>query len=522
MTNLYNFSRSDCENNPIVILFHQLNRTVAGRECFAHGLIHSGFAFFVIVSQMDLSKPRLLDGFFYLPTSSKESEEIRVLLLGNGRVITRNPQNPFLENGCIAMEGGIISSVGETEAMKAAYPGAGFIDAKGGVIMPGLINAHNHIYSAFARGLSIRGSSPKTFLEILDGLWWTIDRHLLLADTAASADCTFIDCIENGTTTILDHHASYGEIEGSLFAIAESARRFGVRANLCYEISDRDGAEKMRAAVLENVSFIRHAQADGTGMLAGMMGMHAPFTLSNDSLSYCMAECPGGAGVHVHVAEGIEDVRHSLKHHGKRPVFRLHDFGVLGERTICGHCTHVSEAEMDLLAATGSMVAHNPESNMGNAIGCPPSLRMYQKGIRIGLGTDGYTNDMLESYKVGNLLHKHSLCDPTVAWGEIPGMLFDNNRRMAETFFGKTLGILAPGACADVIVLDYTPQTPMTAANINSHALFGMSGRMVTTTIINGEVKMRHRELIGIDKEAVLAHCRERASDLWNRINKGR
>ncbi len=445
-----------------------------------------------------------------------------MLLLGNGRVITRNPETPFLENGCIAMEGGIISEIGETTAMKTVYPGADFIDAKGGVIMPGLINAHNHIYSAFARGLSIRGSNPTNFLEILDGLWWTIDRNLLLPDTAASADCTFIDCIENGTTTIFDHHASYGEIEGSLFAIAESAKRFGVRANLCYEISDRDGRDKMRAAVQENVSFIRHAKANGSGMLAGMMGMHAPFTLSDESLSYCLSEKPADAGVHIHVAEGIEDVHSSLKLHGKRPVFRLHDFGMLGKKTICGHCTHVNEAEMDLLAATGSMVAHNPESNMGNAIGCPPSLRMYQKGILIGLGTDGYTNDMLESYKVANLLHKHSLCDPTVAWGEIPGMLFDNNRKMAEVFFGQTFGILAPGACADVIALDYTPQTPMTSANINSHVLFGMSGPRVATTIINGEVKMLDRELIGIDKEAVLAHCRERASDLWKRINAGR
>ncbi len=445
-----------------------------------------------------------------------------MLLLGNGRVITRDDGNPFLENGCVAMDGGVIAGVGDTAAMKASHPGARFLDAKGGVIMPGLINAHNHIYSAFARGLSIKGANNRTFLEILDGLWWTIDRHLLLADTAASADWNFIDCIENGTTAIFDHHASYGEIEGSLFAIAESAKKFGVRANLCYEISDRDGADKMRAAVRENVAFIRHAQADTSGMLAGMMGMHAPFTLSSSTLTYCMAEKPNGAGVHIHVAEGIEDVLDSLKQHGKRPVFRLHDFGVLGEKTICGHCTHVSEAEMDLLAATGSLVAHNPESNMGNAIGCPPVLSMFHRGIGIGLGTDGYTNDMLESYKVANILHKHHLCDPTAAWGEIPAMLFENNRKMVSAFFGKPLGILKAGACADVIALDYTPQTPMTGDNANSHVLFGMNGHSVTTTIINGEIKMHNRELVGIDKEAVLAHCRERARDVATRINAGR
>ncbi len=445
-----------------------------------------------------------------------------MLLLGNGRLITRDAERPFLENGCVAMDGGEILAVGETKTLRAEYPDAEWIDAKGGVIMPGLINAHNHIYSAFARGLSIKGPSPRNFLEILDGLWWTIDRHLLLQDTALSADATFIDCIENGTTAIFDHHASYGQVEGSLFAIADSAQRHGVRANLCYEVSDRDGEEKMRAAVKENVDFMEYSRKNSTGMLAGMMGMHAPFTLSNKTFLYCAVQAPKDAGYHIHVAEGIDDVYDSLKNHGKRPVFRLHDLGILGPRTICGHCTHVGEAEMDLLLETGSMVAHNPESNMGNAIGCPPVLQMYQKGILIGLGTDGYTNDMFESYKVGNLLHKHHLCDPTAAWGEIPAMLFENNRKMAETFFGKPMGIVRPGACADVIVADYIPLTPMTAENVNSHVLFGMNGRMVTTTIIDGKVRMKNRELVGIDKEAVLAHCRERAADLSRRINAGR
>lgn len=445
-----------------------------------------------------------------------------MLVLGNGRLVTRDAENPFMESGCVAMDGGAIREVGATSALKAKYPDAEYIDARGGVIMPGLINAHNHIYSAFARGLSIKGPSPRNFLEILDGLWWTIDRHLLLPDTAASADATFIDCIENGTTAIFDHHASYGEVSGSLFAIAESAQKYGVRANLCYEISDREGQDKMRAAVKENVDFISHARKDKTGMLSGMMGMHAPFTLSNETLDYCAGLAPEEAGYHIHVAEGIDDVYDSLGRHGKRPVFRLHDFGILGENTICGHCTHVSEAEIDVLAHTGSMVAHNPESNMGNAIGCPPATHMFHKGVLIGLGTDGYTNDLFESYKVANLLHKHHLNDPRAAWVEIPAMLFENNRKMAERFFGKKLGILQPGAAADVIVADYVPLSPMDESNVNSHVLFGMNGHSVVTTIIDGKVRMKDRELVGIDKEAVLAHCRERAADLGRRVNAGR
>lgn len=445
-----------------------------------------------------------------------------MLLLGNGRLITRDPAQPYLEDGCVAMEGGLIAEVGETGALRSEYPGAEFVDAGGGVIMPGMINAHHHIYSAFARGLSIKGGPNRTFLQVLEGQWWTIDRNLTLEDTRMSAEATLIDCIENGVTTIFDHHAGYGSVEGSLFEIGRAARQYGVRACLCYEVSDREGPDRMRAAVKENVDFIQYARTVQGDQLAGMMGMHAPFTLSDSTLDYVASQKPQGAGYHVHVAEGIEDVLLTLKEHGKRPVYRMHDFGVLGERSILGHCTHVSQAEIDLIAATGTMVAHNPESNMGNAIGCPPVLSMFHKGVLIGLGTDGYTSDMLESYKAANCLHKHNACDPTVAWGEIPAMLFDHNRKMAGRLFETPLGIVAPGAHADVIVLDYIPPTPMEAGNVNSHLLFGCNGRNVVTTIIGGKVRMLNRQLLGVDKARVMARCRELARDLGRRINQGR
>ena len=444
-----------------------------------------------------------------------------MLLIGNGNVITRDGARPLVKRGAVAVEGDRIAGVGPYEALKAQYPGAEALDARGGVIMPGLINAHNHIYSAFARGMAIKGYQAKGLLEILDGLWWTLDRHLKNPDTRLSADMTFVDCIENGVTTVIDHHASYGEIEGSLNQIADSAKAYGVRACLCYEVSDRDGPDKMMQGVRENEAFIRYAKRDDTGHLAALFGLHAPFTLSDATLETCAAHNPG-AGYHIHVAEGIDDVLINLREHGKRPAFRLHDFGILGENTLLGHCTHVSEAEIDLIRETQSMVGHNPESNMGNAIGCPPVIRMFQKGVTIGLGTDGYTNDMLESYKVGNLLHKHNLADPSAAWAEIPAMLFENNAKMASRMFGREIGVLREGAAADVIVVDYDPPTPLTEDNINGHVLFGMSGRMVTATVCGGKVLMKDRALVNADKPALMAKCREAAGALWARINEGR
>ncbi len=147
-----------------------------------------------------------------------------MLIVGNGKLITRGKNHRLIENGCVVADKDTIVAVGTTEDMRKKYPEAEFIDAHGGVIMPGLINAHNHIYSAFARGLSIKGYNPKTFLDILDGQWWTIDRHLTLPDTKMSAMATYLDAIRCGVTTVFDHHASYGGIEGSLFTIADAAK----------------------------------------------------------------------------------------------------------------------------------------------------------------------------------------------------------------------------------------------------------------------------------------------------------
>lgn len=441
-----------------------------------------------------------------------------MLLIGNGRLITRD-NGQFLEDGALVTEGNLIHDVGATADMRRQYPNATFIDAKGGVIMPGLINAHNHIYSAFARGLSIQGYNPRDFNDILEGMWWTIDRKLTLENDRLSAYAVYVDCIKNGVTTVFDHHASYGDIPDSLDAIAEAATTLGLRTSLCYEVSDRDGKEKMMQAVLENERFIRRAAANKTDMLKGMMGMHAAFTLSDETLALCRAHGGAEAGFHIHVAEGPADVTDSLKKYGKRIVNRLYDNDILGKNTLAIHCVHVSRAEMELLHATDTMVVHNPESNMGNAVGCGPVIQLFDAGILLGLGTDGYTNDMLESYKVGNIIHKHNLCDPTVAWGEIPAMLFENNPLIAARFFEKPLGILQKGAYADVIITDYDPLTPMDGGNANGHILFGMNGRSVTTTICNGKVLMQDRVLQNIDEAALMAKCRESAQSLWTSIN---
>ncbi|MBW4801982.1 putative aminohydrolase SsnA [Loigolactobacillus coryniformis] len=443
-----------------------------------------------------------------------------MLLIGNGNLITRQQENDFIKDGCVAIDGKLIKEVGTTTALKAKYPAAEFIDAKGGLIMPGLVNMHNHIYSTFARGLSINGYHPKNFMDILVGQWFRLDRELDNAATYASGKVAYLDSIKNGVTTMFDHHASYGEIGGSLGELSRAADELGVRTCLCYEVSDRNGEAQMKAAVAENIDFINAAKQRDDDMQHAMMGLHAAFTLSDDTLAYVKAQTPTGTGYHIHIAEGMADVQDSLAKYNKPIVNRLFDWGILGKQTMAGHCIHIGPHEMEILRDTDTMVVTNPESNMGNAVGCPAALKMFNDyHILIGLGTDGYTNDLLESYKFGNLIHKHHLADPNAGWTEIPAMLFNNNPQMANRLFKTKLGVLDAGAAADVIVVDYQAPTPITADNYNSHILFGVNGRMVNDTIINGQVRMRNREVVGVDEAKIWADAQEQAQHLWQRIN---
>jgi len=384
--------------------------------------------------------------------------------------------------------------------------------------MPGLINAHMHLYSTFARGMALKDDAPNSFVDILERLWWRLDKALTLDDVYLSAMVAMIDCIRNGTTTIFDHHSSPGAVTGSLFRIAEAAHQTGLRSCLCYEVTDREGEGVTALSIDENRAFLQYCRQSGDSLLRGLFGLHASFTVSDKTIARCTDAAAGlNTGFHIHVAEAASDQAQCQLEHGARVVHRLHDLGVLGGRTIAAHCVHVDPGEIDLLQATSTNVIHNPESNMGNAVGCAPVLDMARRGVRVGLGSDGYTSDMFESLKVANMLHKHQAGQPSVGWAEPPAMLFAENSRIASECFGRSVGKLIPGALADVIVVDHDPPTPMYDANIDSHILFGVSGHPVDTTIIGGRVVMQDRKLLAIDEPDIIAKARIAAATLWQR-----
>jgi len=443
-----------------------------------------------------------------------------MLIFGNGTVITLNEANQVVFDGGIAIDGEKIIKVDETKKLIQEYPDADFKDVQGKIIMPGMINTHMHLYSTFARGMDIKTDQPpQNFTEILEMLWWRLDKGLNNKDIYYSAIYPLVDCIKKGVTTIFDHHASSNYIDGSLDIISEAVNHSGIRASLAYEVTDRDGHEKGIAGLKENERFIKKIKNEEQSNLRGMIGLHASFTLNNETLSQA-ADLADELEVpfHIHVAEGKADVYDSKTRGYQGVAHRLERFRILRPGTLAIHGVHLQEEELDLLKKNKTYLIHNPESNMGNAVGFPPVKVALQKEIMVGLGTDGYTCDMFESVKTANLLQKHGYHDPQAGWSEVFTMCFPNNRHIVEHFFGEKLGMLIPGAAADVIIVNYYPPTPITSANAYFHILFGINGDMVDTTIVGGTILMEDRKIKTLDDKEIAQKAQEQAKDFWRRF----
>lgn len=447
-------------------------------------------------------------------------------LIIHGTVCTMEDPPRVIEDGAIAIEEDRIMMVGTTAEVRAHYPDAEALDARGQLVLPGSICAHTHFYGAFARGMPLHDDPPSNFLHILRRLWWRLDRALDEKAVRLSALVCLIDAIRHGTTTLIDHHASPSCIDGSLDIIAEAVGEAGLRACLCYEVTDRNGPEGARAGIQENVRFLRRvrewrATGDARGaFLAASFGLHAAFTVGPETMERAVAEAQAlGVGFHIHVAEDVADEGHSLTVYGVRTVERLAREGVLGPQTLCAHCVHVDAVEIDLLARTQSKVSHQPRSNMNNAVGVAPVEAMRRAGVTVGLGNDGFSNNMFAEMKTAYLVHKVHARDPRAMGAEeVLAMAYRENARIASLFWPHPLGVLAPGAYADIILMDYRPYTPLTGENLPWHLIFGVDGSHVTTTICGGRILMKDRQLLTLDEERIAAEARAYAPVIWERF----
>lgn len=454
---------------------------------------------------------------------SEKSGQSEKLLVTNGRLVTWGEKSELISNGALLLQDGRIVDMGDSAELRAKYPDVEELDARDQLVMPGNICAHTHFYGAFSRGMGIPGPPMKDFPDILNRLWWRLDRALLDVDVEYSALVCLVDAIKHGTTTLIDHHASPNAIDSSLDQIADAVEMAGVRAALCYEVSDRNGPSGAQEGISENVRFLNTLKERDSQLLAGTFGLHASLSLTDETLADCVSAVDGlDTGFHIHVAEHESDEYDSMYNYNRRVVDRLSEAGILGPKSIVAHAIHVDTVEKGLLRGTGTWVTHQPRSNMNNAVGAADIEGMMRLGIPVCLGNDGFSNNMWAEWKTAYFLHKLAHGDPRRANGmDIVQMAIYNNAALAEMFWSDLpLGKLEIGAAADVIFVDYHATTPLSAGNLPWHIIFGFESSMVTTTIAAGKVLMSDRQLLTLDEAEITARSRELAADVWERFEE--
>ena len=439
---------------------------------------------------------------------------MKSLLITNGHLVTLDEAGRFIPNGSVYIEDKHIIEVGDSSTMK--HSADRVIDARGSVVMPGLINAHHHLYSTFARGFTPPGSPAQNFEEILSKLWWKLDAALDTEDVYYSGVLALMDAAKAGCTTVIDHHASPACVDGSLDQLERAFRDVGLSGCLSYEVSDRN---REGEGIEENERWIRKCQHDGDGQMSALFGMHALMTLGTKTLERC-AEIGHAldTGFHVHAAEDRADARLTMERFGQGVMDRFQDFGIPGEKTIFVHGSYFEPQELELLASTGSMLVNNPESNMNNGLRVAPILDYLEHGIMVGVGTDGMSPHMISQARAMYLHQRTLKRNPGIAFAEACQILLENNRTFANRLFKEPRGSLAAGQLADIMIPEYVPFTPLDAGTFYGHLLFGLGYARVRTTIARGRVIVDEGQLPQLDEDAIRARCAERAPRIWSRI----
>ena len=426
----------------------------------------------------------------------------------------------FIDAAEVYVEGGIVSRILEKsddgEAARAWRRDRGHLPrvALGnGLMLPGLINAHHHAYSALARGMPVTGALHD-FPHVLENLWWRLDRALDLEAVRLSGLVTAIACVRRGCTAVVDHHASPSCTRGSLDALAGAFGALSMTSVLCFETSDRNGARAFDDALAENLDFCaRHAKHAST---RGLFGLHAGFTLSRQSLVRLANEIPDDLPVHVHVAEDRCDADHARAEGFAGALDRLARLGVLRRRSLLGHGVHLADAELPLVEAADAFVVHNPESNFNNAVGYADLDRLPLP--RLLLGTDGMSSDVLGAARFAFLCYKALGRGGRDPFALVRALLFDNPSAYLSRLFGRPVGRIEEGRPADFAIFDYAPPTPLRADNLLGHLLFGFAPAPEARWVYaNGTPVLEDGKVTALDEAAALAAARDAAPAIWKR-----
>ena len=381
----------------------------------------------------------------------------------------------------------------------ARAQGAEVVDCSGKLVTHSFVVGHHHIYSALARGMPAPARSPQSFNEILELIWWNLDKQLDADMIRASALATAIEAARCGSTFIIDHHASPHAAPDSLHIIGAALDEVGLGHLLSYELSDRDGPKRLQEGMQETDRWLQKQP--------GLVGLHASFTVSDATLDAAVKLArKHDTGIHIHVAEAASDQEASLQQHGKRVVERLQAAGALSSpRSLLVHCLHLDDKERDLLRQSPTWIVQNPQSNQNNAVGAFDSTDL---GDRILLGTDGMHSDMLSSTNAAYL-------ESQTRVGLSPQQAYQRLRKAHEYL---ALNNISGDAENNLVVLDYRTPTPVTSENWPAHLVYALQSRHVVDVMAQGRWLVRNRQLVTVDEERCLAQAQEQAAKLWKKL----
>lgn len=440
------------------------------------------------------------------------------ILIAAPFIFTNDKKLGLLESGGILVDNGKISEVGLFEQLKAAHPEVTTENLGEGLITPGLVNLHHHLYSSFARGWAVPGEPPQDFAQILERVWWRLDKALGRDDIYYSAIVGLCESIQSGVTAVVDHHASQYTVKDSLDLIAEAFKLVGLRGSICFELSDREGEKIFDIALKESVGALGKWPVGAKGeRISAMVGIHAALTLSDNSLKKISdATKLYNAGYHFHLAEDAIDQKESLEKYGIRATERFAKFGLLNEKSLAVHGVHLEKSEIELLRNHNVNLAICPRSNQNNAVGF--AKWWDYDGVSIGWGSDGIGSDILNEAKSALYLSRYIKCDPDFGFGQVGDIMLNSNPDIYAKLTGQQIGRLAPGYPADFVFWRYQAPTPITASNILGHYLYGLYNQKADSVWVEGQPLLKASQFVNFDYQKLMAESRQLAKALWDRI----
>jgi len=441
------------------------------------------------------------------------------ILVKDGIIVTMDPHRRILSDHSIFIEDGKFRAIGKTSDIMRDWKAEKVIDASGGVAMPGLICSHTHLYGMLLRGATLDIAPPSDFTQILQRIWWPVDESLTFDDAYASALVGCLEFLKTGTTTFADTYSGPNSIDGVLDRIAKAVDEVGIRGLIAFEATERHSKQEGEKGVQENARFARRMRQEQGSKVKPLFSLHASFTITDELIrSVRRLASELAVPVTIHTSEGLGDLQHNMVRYGKRTVERLRDVGLLAPDVVLAHCVQVNGDELDIVASSGAKVAHNPMSNMLNAVGTAPVRDMLRRGITVGLGNDGYIFGGFENIRAAYLIHRVMSRDPNAI---DPYTVLEMATIKGAELYGlaKESGSIELGKKADLIVIkpDVLP-TPLNSDSVVGHLINSIDGDDVKTAVVDGRIVMRDRRVLTADEKIAQSKAQEAAAGLWERL----